>query len=101
MFVSEDQSVALFLFVQGTDPECTLLLSIEDDQTWRYALARMNRDALQIKDGDRVVQQWDHLRDTWTDRTTSYVTFNFDPSRLNVESTPSGRPATEQPNEEP
>jgi hypothetical protein len=55
IFVSEDHSVALFVFVQGTDPECTLLLRIEDDDTWRYALARQTSYGLKAKLDDVVV----------------------------------------------
>jgi hypothetical protein len=43
VFLAADKSVALFLFVQGTDPECALLLAIEDEKTWQYALARQTR----------------------------------------------------------
>jgi len=38
--------VALFLFVQGTDPECVLLLEAHSDKTWRYAFARQNAASL-------------------------------------------------------
>lgn len=79
---------SLFAFVEGTDPEAWIILEAIETTAgpqWRYALARMNRDALQIKDGDHQVVKWDFLRDTWTDRTTSYVTFNFDPARLKLE----------------
>ena len=55
IFVSEDHSVALFVFVQGTDPECTLLLRIEDDDTWHYALARQTSYGLKAKLDDVVV----------------------------------------------
>jgi hypothetical protein len=55
VFVSEDDSVALFVFVQGTDPECTLLLMIEDDKTWHYALARQTSYGLQAKLDEEVV----------------------------------------------
>ena len=79
---------ALFAFVEGTDPEAWILLEATESDAgpkWRFALARMNRDALQIKDGDQVVVKWDHLRDTWTDRTTTYLTFNFDPGSLKLD----------------
>lgn len=86
---------SLFAFVEGTDPEAWIILEAIESSSgpqWRYALARMNRDALQIKDGDQPVVKWDYLRDTWTDRTTSYVTFNFDPARLKLASPPKASP---------
>ena len=55
VFVSEDDSVALFVFVQGTDPECTLLLMIEEDKTWHYALARQTSFGLKAKLDEEVV----------------------------------------------
>jgi hypothetical protein len=48
--------VALFLFVQGTDPEGVLLLEAKSDKTWRYAFARQNAAALQANlDGKQVL----------------------------------------------
>lgn len=85
----------LFAFVEGTDPEAWIVLEAIETPAgprWRYALARMNRDALQIKDRDQIVAKWDYLDDTWTDRTTSYVTFNFDPTRLKLDSPPPASP---------
>ena len=38
----------------GTDPELLLLIETSDDR-WRYAVARMNRDALQVALDDQVV----------------------------------------------
>ena len=93
-YASPSQNVvdgALFAFVEGTDPEAWIVLeAVETDggAKWRCALARMNRDALQIKDGDNVVVKWDFLRDTWTDKTTNYVTFNFNPDSLKLDPPP-------------
>ncbi|MDB5348460.1 MAG: hypothetical protein JWP89_6837 [Schlesneria sp.] len=42
---------ALFAFVEGTDPEVFLLIEAtppSDTASWRYALVRMNSDALQV-----------------------------------------------------
>jgi len=48
--------VALFLFVQGTDPECVLLLEAKPDKTWRYAFARQNEASLVADlDGKQVL----------------------------------------------
>jgi hypothetical protein len=72
VFVSEDQRVALFLFVQGTDPECTLVLAIEDDQKWHYALARQTTFGLRAKLDDAIV--WERMP-TWVVKSdASYVT---------------------------
>lgn len=38
--------VAIFLLVQGTDPECVLLLESKAEKKWRYALARQTRGRL-------------------------------------------------------
>lgn len=90
-YACPDQKVldgALFAFVEGTDPEAWIVLEAAETDAgpkWRFALARMNRDALQIKDRDQVVVKWDFLRDTWTDLTTSYVTFNFNPARFKLD----------------
>jgi hypothetical protein len=59
VFVSEEHNVALFLFVQGTDPECTLLLTIEDDKTWHYALARQTSFGLKAELDEAVV--WERV----------------------------------------
>jgi hypothetical protein len=97
-YASPDNKVldgGLFAFVEGTDPEAWIVLeatATDAGPKWRYALVRMNRDALQIKDGDRIVQKWDHLRDTWTDRTAGYVTFNFDPGKLQLDLPPASSP---------
>ena len=53
--------VALFLFVQGTDPECVLLLEAKSDKTWRYAFARQNEGSLQANlDGKQVLDMPPH-----------------------------------------
>jgi hypothetical protein len=53
--------VALFLFVQGTDPECALLLEANSDKPWRYAFARQNSASLQAElDGKQVLDMPPH-----------------------------------------
>ncbi|MCI0361450.1 MAG: hypothetical protein L0211_23455 [Planctomycetaceae bacterium] len=48
--------VAVFLFVQGTDPECVLLLEATADKKWRYALTRQTKAALRADlDGKQVL----------------------------------------------
>jgi hypothetical protein len=81
----------LFAFVEGTDPEAWLLLEAVGgmgDRRWRFALARMNIDELRVRRGDVVVQEWPGLRDAWSDRTTPYVMFNFDPDELAIAKEP-------------
>lgn len=49
--------VALFVFVQGTDPECLLLLEATTEGKWRYALARQTKWPLKIElDGNQVAE---------------------------------------------
>jgi hypothetical protein len=38
--------IAIFLLVQGTDPECVLMLEATAEKKWRYALARQTRGRL-------------------------------------------------------
>jgi hypothetical protein len=71
VFLSEDQSVALFLFVQGTDPECTLVLTIEDDKKWHYALARQTTYGLKATLDEVVV--WERMPAWSTEPGTSFV----------------------------
>jgi hypothetical protein len=53
--------VALFAFVQGTDPECVLLLEANSDKTWRYAFARQVGASLVADlDGKRVLDMLPH-----------------------------------------
>jgi len=75
----------LFAFVEGTDPEAWLILEAVESpsgRTWRFALARMNIDALRVRRGESVVKAWEGLREAWSDRTRPYVMFNFDPDKL-------------------
>lgn len=52
---SAADDVGLFLFVQGTDPECVLLLEVTAEKTWRYAFARQNAASLVAQlDGKQV-----------------------------------------------
>jgi len=74
----------LFAFVEGTDPEAWLLIEAVETtggRQWRFALARMNIDALRVRRGESIVQEWKALREAWSDRTRPYVMFNFDPDK--------------------
>ena len=90
----------LFAFVEGTDPEAWLLLEVVDGKggpAWRYALARMNVDPLEICLDDQAVQSWPGLREAWSDRTRPYVMFNFDPQRVQIDAPPMAPPAARNP----
>jgi hypothetical protein len=55
---------AMFAFVEGTDPEVWLLLEAVGsgkEAAWQFGLARMNRDALQVRRQDQTVWQAPHL----------------------------------------
>jgi hypothetical protein len=48
---------ALFVFVQGTDPECVLLLQATGEGKWQYALTRQTKWALNVElDGNEVAE---------------------------------------------
>jgi hypothetical protein len=65
--------VSLFLFVQGTDPECALLLEANSEKIWRYAFARQNAASLQAElDGKQVLDMPPHQRPP--DGGSAYVT---------------------------
>jgi len=46
---------AIFLFVQGTDPECALTLETTAEKKWRYALTRQTKSALKADLDDKPV----------------------------------------------
>jgi len=49
--------IGLFEYVQGTDPECALLVEITPEKQWRYTLARQTGAALKIElDGQQVLE---------------------------------------------
>lgn len=54
---------ALFTFVQGTDPELFLIIEavheVEQDATWRYALARMSMVPIQVRHKKDLVWEVD------------------------------------------
>lgn len=82
---------AIFAFVEGTDPEAWLLLEVvegEGGPRMRFALVRMNVDAIQIRLDGAVVQSWPNIRDAWKDRKAPYTLFNFDPAAVTTKSPP-------------
>lgn len=55
---SECLDGAVFSFVESTDPEVLLVIEAPREATaggWRYAVTRMNRDALTVSHGNQVV----------------------------------------------
>ena len=55
--VSTTDDYGVFAFVQGTDPECVLLLWANAEAEWRYALARQTKFGLRATfDGKPI---WD------------------------------------------
>lgn len=54
---------ALFTMVVGTDPELLILVESNSD-AWRYAVARMNRDAIDIMYDGRRVASFPRLSDS-------------------------------------
>jgi hypothetical protein len=52
---SSGGDATIFVFVQGTDPECVLLLETAEDARWRYALARQTKFGLKAELDGRVV----------------------------------------------
>jgi hypothetical protein len=84
---------ALFAFVEVTDPEAWLIIEAAkqgDDLRWRYSLARMNIDAMQVRHDGKLVQTWPEIRDAWNDRNATYTLFGFDPQLVRVD-TPASR----------
>jgi hypothetical protein len=50
-----EDDMALFAFVQGTDPECVLTLEATSDGKWRYCLTRQTKWPLKVEfDGNHV-----------------------------------------------
>src|SRR5262245_13370756 len=52
---SEDGDLAVFVLVQGTDPECVLLLDANAQEGWRYALTRQSKWGLKAELDGRVI----------------------------------------------
>jgi hypothetical protein len=79
---------ALFAFVEGTDPEAWLLVETiqqKDGRQWRYALVRMNSDALSVRRKGVVVQSWQAIRQAWRNRQATYTFFSFDPAMVKMQ----------------
>jgi len=70
VFLSKVANSAIFFFVQGTDPECAVLLSIADDKRWTYAVARQTTVGLKVKLDDDLV--WER-NPTWTEPDASFA----------------------------
>ena len=49
------EDIAVFLFVQGTDPECALMLQPTSDKRWRYSLTRQTMAILKVNLDEKPV----------------------------------------------
>ena len=48
---------ATFLFVQGTDPECVLMVEVTEEKKWQYSLTRQTKMPIRIElDGTQVLE---------------------------------------------
>ena len=63
--------IAVFLFVQGTDPECTLVLEATEKKEWRYALARQTKWGLKVLLDDEPV--WEALPTNQAKRDSPFI----------------------------
>ncbi len=76
---------ALFAFVEGTDPEVLLLIEAVSDNvtsatpTWRFGLARMNRDALRVTFRDKEVWSVPYLDNPFNLPREPYSLFSLKP----------------------
>ena len=81
---------SVFAFVMGTDPELFLLIEARpdgDQQKWYWAFARFTHVALTAKDGERVVFQCKHRRES--EGLTKYsVLFRAERRLAELEETP-------------
>lgn len=78
VYVSPDGNSMLFLFVQGTDPECSLQLEVTEEKKWRYALARQTKWPLRVQlDGKPI---WEHVPNRKDDQAdTSFIVLDERP----------------------
>jgi len=52
---SDKNDLAIFVFVQGTDPECVLILDATEQEGWKYALTRQTKWGLKAQlDGQLI-----------------------------------------------
>jgi hypothetical protein len=78
---SIEEDLALFVFVQGTDPECVLLLEATAGATWRYALARQTKWGLKAKlDGQPIWERAPNHRPQ-ADRDTPFLVLPQRPTK--------------------
>jgi hypothetical protein len=71
--MSAPNDIALFLFVQGTDPECVLLLEATPQGNWQYALARQTKWGLKVELDN--VQVWERSPFAKPDPQSPFVVF--------------------------
>jgi hypothetical protein len=79
---------ALLAFVETTDPEVWLLLEAVAEgerKSWRFALARMNADAMEVALDGKPVQSWPKIVQPWKYRSAPYTLLGFDPSLVKLD----------------
>lgn len=48
---------AIFLFVQGTEPECVLMVEVTEEKKWQYSLTRQTKVPIRVElDGTQVLE---------------------------------------------
>lgn len=75
---------ALFTFVEGTDPELLLFVDAvpaNGTPTWRFAIARLNRDQIRVTRNDQTVWEASYLITPYEKPNEVYTTFSAN-SRL-------------------
>jgi hypothetical protein len=96
-YSSAEQGVidgALLAYVETTDPEVWLLLEAVEERgsrSWRFALARMNADAMEVALDGKPVQSWPKIVQPWKYRSAPYTLLGFDPSLVKVEPMAKGK----------
>jgi hypothetical protein len=78
---SEDGDLAIFVLVQGTDPECVLILDANVQEGWRYALTRQSKWGLKAELDGRVI--WEQAPNHRPEKTADspFLVIKWDPDR--------------------
>jgi hypothetical protein len=59
-----DEDIALFVFVQGTDPECVLQLQVAAEGVWQYAITRQTKWPVRVDLDGKVVAEYPSIGKT-------------------------------------
>jgi hypothetical protein len=90
---------ALFALAEVTDPEVIVIFEAVkegDSPKWRYALARMNNHALEVRLDGNIAQSWPRIEAPWKNRKSHYTLFTFNPALVKIEQ-PTGSSKEAQP----